>query len=119
MKKRTVVFLTVISVLGTVIIVAWIASESLYDLEITQRRLLPPLDHHQNFLIGIMLVAMGAIVGPLIWLAKRARGRMREWVGRRRTKKGLCANCGYDMRASAEQCPECGHYLCDERELPV
>lgn len=41
-------------------------------------------------------------VGPAIWIRNRRRSR--------RTKDDgiYCTNCGYDLRASNDRCPECG-----------
>ena len=38
---------------------------------------------------------------PLVWMASAARNR-------RRLRSGLCASCGYDLRATRDRCPECG-----------
>jgi hypothetical protein len=54
---------------------------------------------------------------PLLVALKRIRHR------RRLNRRGLCAVCGYDLRASPDRCPECGTvssaHSTIERAVPV
>jgi hypothetical protein len=52
------------------------------------------------FVVGYFLLAVSLC---LIFLARRATHRVN-----RRLAGGLCPNCGYDLRASKDRCPECG-----------
>ncbi len=47
----------------------------------------------------VLLTAAPAVAGL---------GLIRRAVSRRRRSRGLCGNCGYDLRATADRCPECG-----------
>ncbi len=52
-----------------------------------------------------------AVVPPLWWLIQR-------WERVRRRNSGLCRECGYDIRASRERCPECGTPIFDPAQAP-
>ncbi|HEX2973436.1 MAG TPA: hypothetical protein VHP11_13965 [Tepidisphaeraceae bacterium] len=54
--------------------------------------------------IPYWVAMIASAVLPALWL-KRHR---KERIARRRLIGGLCVQCGYDLRASRERCPECG-----------
>jgi len=55
----------------------------------------------QVFLIPYWIIVVALLIGPSTALALRRRNR-------KRTMDGLCENCGYDLRATPNRCPECG-----------
>jgi hypothetical protein len=46
-------------------------------------------------------VALPTAALPVLWLCAKLRARTRR-------RGGLCARCGYDLRATPGRCPECG-----------
>jgi len=58
-----------------------------------------------------LLLAVGALPLPVFGVTFVAR--------RRRRRAGLCAQCGYDLRASPGRCPECGAKAPSAQPTPV
>jgi hypothetical protein len=55
---------------------------------------------------AIAIPMWAIVVATVILPAARAARRLRS---HRRRRVGGCPSCGYDLRATPERCPECGH----------
>jgi hypothetical protein len=62
----------------------------------------------RQVLVRSSYVSFGTMVLPLIKVAERDWNRLRERRWRRALLARLCPQCGYDLRATPDRCPECG-----------
>ena len=68
------------------------------------------LEHHRWHLgLAALAARTLALLLPVMTLTSLTLLISRHLRLRRRKHQGLCTNCGYDLRASPTQCPECGH----------
>lgn len=62
-----------------------------------------PSENYQKYVIALPHWFLA-----LLCLASSRSLLRRPWINYRRKRQCLCLQCGYDLRASPERCPECG-----------
>ena len=66
---------------------------------------LPTTSYGTGWAVAAPMWSLLLVLAP--WPALHLRSAWRDEPKRRR-RLGLCVRCGYDLRASADRCPECG-----------
>ena len=64
---------------------------------------LPYVANHQLWPVGSAV----CLLFVLIYI-RQDRDRLASEEADRRQRENLCVNCGYDLRATRDRCPECG-----------
>ena len=68
----------------------------------------PPLTY-RRVIVPCWALTFLLAIAPAEWLRRR----------RRRSRRGFCLTCGYDLRASPNRCPECGTDVAKADVFPV
>lgn len=99
MVRRTFVILLLVMLLHPVSILTiftYDVSRYIFHMGVTRQRL---------YGLAAALLAALALALFAAWLSGHSMQTIRRWC---RTRRGLCPECGYDLRASTGRCPECG-----------
>lgn len=65
------------------------------------------------YAIRLSMLTAAFCLLPLWWIARLAIRRRMQGM---RAGRELCVECGYDLRASSNRCPECGTAIPEESE---
>jgi hypothetical protein len=69
-----------------------------------------------NIVAPFWSIALATAVIPMGWTTTRLRSRAKS---RGDQRLGLCPNCGYDLRATPDRCPECGDVVATASSPPL